>query len=199
MHLCIGLGLSGRRMTSLAIADERTLSERLARGDRAALSTLYERYAGLVFGVVLRVVKDRATAEELVQETFLEAWRRATRYEPARAAPAAWLVTIAKSRAIDRARSRGSQERLAAIAEDEAPVESPEALVDLSRQRAVIASAVERLPAEQRRLLDLAWNEGLSQSEIARTCNLPLGTVKTRTRAAMLELRQVVRTTLKVS
>lgn len=186
-------------MTSLAIADERTLSERLARGDRAALSTLYERYSGLVFGVALRVVNDRATAEELVQETFLEAWRRATRYEPARATPAAWLVTIAKSRAIDRARSRGSQERLAAIAEDEAPVEAPDALVDLGRQRAVIAHAVERLPPEQRRLLDLAWNEGLSQSEIAKACNLPLGTVKTRTRAAMLELSQVVRAALKVS
>jgi RNA polymerase sigma-70 factor (ECF subfamily) len=180
-------------MKDLAGADEHTLSERLARGDRAALSVLYERYAGLVFGVALRVLNDRGAAEELVQETFLEAWRRATRYEPARATPAAWLITIARSRAIDRARSRSTQERLLAIPEGEAAVQSPETLVDLSRKRELIAAAVTQLSQEQRSLLELAWNEGLSQSAIAQRCSLPLGTVKTRTRAALLELTRLVR------
>jgi RNA polymerase sigma-70 factor (ECF subfamily) len=180
-------------MNPLAVSDEHTLSERLARGDRGALAVFYERYAGLVFGVALRVLNDRGAAEEVVQETFLEAWRRATRYEPARASPAAWLITIGRSRAIDRARSRATQERVLAIPEGDAAVQTPETLVDLSRKRELIAAAVTQLPQEQRSLLELAWNEGLSQSAIARRCSLPLGTVKTRTRAALLELTRIVR------
>lgn len=182
-------------MSTLAALDDRTLSDRLARGDRQALGLLYERYAGLVFGVALRVVKERALAEELVQDTFLEAWRRASQYDAARATPAAWLVTIAKSRAIDRARSAHAAQR-ATDASTQLPPEAPEAmdsLLDLARSKAVLEAHVGRLPAEQRLVLELAWRDGLSQSEIARTANLPLGTVKTRTRMAMLELSAAVR------
>ena len=91
--------------------DERALSDRLARGDRSALAAIYAAHGSVVFAVIVRLVRDRAEAEELVQETFLEAWRRATQYQPERANLAAWLVTIAKSRAIDRLRSRGTSER----------------------------------------------------------------------------------------
>jgi RNA polymerase sigma-70 factor (ECF subfamily) len=180
-------------MTALAALDDRALSDLLARGDRQALGLLYERYAGLVFGVALRVLKDRADAEELVQETFLEAWRRATQYEPARATPAGWLITIARSRAIDRARSRATSERTAELPEAVPPAETPDVVVELGRQKAVIARAVATLPLEQRRVLELAWNEGLSQSDIAARTGMPLGTVKTRTRAALLEVGRVVK------
>ncbi len=182
-------------MTSLAALDDKTLSDRLARGDRQALGVLYERYAGLIFGVSLRVVKDRALAEELVQDTFLEAWKRARQYDAARATPAAWLVTIAKSRAIDRLRSTDAHER-ATTAVSHTPVTPPESmdrLLDLARSKAVVASHLATLPPEQRLVLELAWRDGLTQSEIAQKANLPLGTVKTRTRLAMLELSQAVR------
>jgi RNA polymerase sigma-70 factor (ECF subfamily) len=186
-------------MSTVAALDDRTLSDRLARGDRQALGQLYSRYAGLVFGVALRVVKDRALAEELVQDTFLEAWRRATQYDAARATPAAWLVTIAKSRAIDRTRTATAAERASTAASHTPvePTEGLESLLDLARSRVVLEAHLSRLPPEQRLVLELAWRDGLSQSEIASKANLPLGTVKTRTRLAMLELSAAVRATLR--
>lgn len=165
------------------------LSNRLAQGDRAALAELYQRYASVVFGVVLRLVRDRAEAEELTQETFVEAWRRATQYQPERANVAAWLVTIAKSRAIDRLRLRAAHERALPREAPPTPVRPPDEVFASAQARHAVRRRLERLPVEQRALLELAWDEGLSQSEIARRTGLPLGTVKTRTRTALLTLR----------
>lgn len=170
--------------------DDRALSDRLARGDRDALSAIYTTHASVVLAVVLRLVRDRAEAEEVVQETFLEAWRRAAQYQPERANVAAWLVTIAKSRAIDRLRSRGTVDRTLDVERRATPEDSraPDEALDAVRARTVVRQQVARLPPEQRALLELAWDEGLSQSEIAAKTGLPLGTVKTRTRAALLTL-----------
>jgi RNA polymerase sigma-70 factor (ECF subfamily) len=174
----------------VTVVDERQLSDRLARGDRQALAALYSMHGSLVFAVALKLLKDRAEAEELVQETFLEAWRRAAQYQPERANVAAWLVTITRSRAIDRLRAKGTVTRTLevegrGVAEPQA---RPDDEVDSRRVRSVIRTQVARLPAEQRTLLELAWDEGLSQSEIAARTGLPLGTVKTRTRSALLTL-----------
>lgn len=171
-------------------ADDRVLSDRLARGDRGALDAIYKAYGSLVLAVILRLTRDRAEAEELVQETFLEAWRRAAHYQPERANVAGWLVTIARSRTIDRLRSRGTVERTLEVERRDVaePVTAPDELVDGARARAVVRAELASLPAEQRQLLELAWDGGLTQTEIAAKTGLPLGTVKTRTRAALLAL-----------
>lgn len=172
------------------VVDERALSDRLARGDRQALATLYSLHGSVVFAVILRLVKDRAEAEELVQETFLEAWRRAAQYQPERANIAAWLVTIARSRTIDRLRAKGTVDRTLDVERRDVtePARSPDDLVDAARVKSAVRERVAKLPPEQRTLLELAWDEGLSQSEIAARTGLPLGTVKTRTRSALLTL-----------
>jgi len=171
-------------------ATDRALSDRLAKGDKQALAAIYAAHGSVVFAVALRLLRDRAEAEELVQETFLEAWRRAAQYQPERANVAAWLVTIAKSRAIDRLRSRSTAQRTLDVERREVSfgARSPDEAVDGARTRAVVREKVAQLPPEQRALLELAWDEGLSQSEIAAKTGLPLGTVKTRTRTALLKL-----------
>lgn len=169
---------------------DRELSDRLAKGDKEALSLIYATHGSVVFSVALRLLRDRAEAEELVQETFLEAWRRAAQYQPERANVAAWLVTIAKSRAIDRLRSRGTSQRTLDVERRDIsePIRTPDDAIDGARTRAAVRERVAQLPVEQRTLLELAWDEGLSQSEIAAKTGLPLGTVKTRTRTALLRL-----------
>jgi RNA polymerase sigma-70 factor, ECF subfamily len=175
--------------------DGATLSDRLARGDRRALSALYQRYAGLVLGVALKVLRDRAEAEDVLQETFLEAWRNATRYNPQRADLAGWLVTIAKSRAVDRLRSRAVAARTLEKHEHEPKHVSAaiDARLDTERQRQRLRAHLSQLPTELRMPLLLAWNEGLSQLDIAEKTGLPLGTVKTRTRLALLRLSEALR------
>jgi RNA polymerase sigma-70 factor (ECF subfamily) len=175
--------------------DEAALSDRLARGDRRALTALYQLHAGLVLGVALKVLRDRAEAEDVLQETFLEAWRNATRYNPERADLAGWLVTIARSRAVDRLRSRAVATRTLERQGHE-PTQAALALdvrVDSERQRQRLRARLSELPEELRMPLLLAWNEGLSQADIAFKTGLPLGTVKTRTRLALMRLSQAVR------
>jgi RNA polymerase sigma-70 factor, ECF subfamily len=172
---------------------DQALCARLGQGDRTALRELHARHAGAVFALALRLLRSRAEAEDVVQETFIEAWRRADRYQPARAAVAAWLATIAKSRAIDRLRRTDALTRATdGLSAPEAP-SSPEGEVDDARNRQRLAQAVELLPSTAREVLDLAWREGLSQSEIAARTGLPLGTVKTRTRLALLNLAKSLR------
>ena len=167
-----------------------SLSDRLARGDRGALAAIYELHAGVVLGVALRLLKDRLEAEDVLQETFLEAWRNATRYNKDRADVAGWLITIARSRSIDRLRNRAVVARAAEreLLEPQEPSSTPDAEVQAQRERALVREQVAQLPAEQRAVLQLAWNEGLSQLDIAKKTGLPLGTVKTRTRLALQRL-----------
>ena len=150
--------------------DELALSDRLARGDRDALAAIYELHASVVLGVALRLLKDRLEAEDVLQETFLEAWRNATRYNRERADVAGWLITIARSRAIDRLRNRAVVMRSAEreLREPVAPALSMDQEYDAKRDRAMVREQVARLPDEQRAVLQLAWNEGLSQLDIAK-------------------------------
>jgi RNA polymerase sigma-70 factor (ECF subfamily) len=169
----------------------------IGRDDEAALVALYDRYAGYVCAVALRVLGDRELAEEVVQDTFLRCWHGVETYHPGRGRVVGWLVGIARNRAIDALRSRSHQARLREGAElaDRPPsggTGEPTA-TDLVLLRAEVAEALAALPVGQRQIIELAYYGGLSQSEIARALGEPLGTVKTRTRAAMDRLRLLLR------
>jgi RNA polymerase sigma-70 factor (ECF subfamily) len=175
--------------TSDSEADELSQLRRAARGEAEALRSLYERYSPIVFAVALRIVTNRSESEEVVQDTFLEVWRRAAEYDPRRGSPVAWIVTIGRTRAIDRLRARAAQDRMLAQA-DVAPASasSPAELTEGRQARERVQAALAELPAEQRRVLELAYFEGLSQSEIAKKTGDALGTVKTRVRLGMEKL-----------
>lgn len=159
---------------------------RLAEGDPAALAELYDAHASLAYGIALRIVREPGDAEDVVQEAFLQAWRQAHRYDPARGSPQAWLSAIVRTRALDRLRRRAARRPPAEAA--------PAAPRDASDPDAVLAvrTALQALSADQRRALELAYYEDLSQSEIAARLGVPLGTVKTRIRAAMIRLREAL-------
>lgn len=162
------------------------LLERLARGDRAALAELFDSHGGLVNALALRILRDASEAEDVVQEVFLQVWRQAERYDASRGSPEAWLSTIARSRALDRLRRRAARRE---ESETAAPVafQLPDSDASLS-----VRKALELLPAEQRRAVELAYFGGLTQTEIADTLGQPLGTVKTRIRTALLRLREAL-------
>jgi RNA polymerase sigma-70 factor (ECF subfamily) len=167
---------------------------RVEQGDAGALRTLYERFGGRAMAIALRVLQQPHEAEEVVQETFLEIWRRAASFDPNRGAPAAWVATIARTRAIDRLRLRGSAARAAAASVEPAPpARTPVEAVEQREARQVITAALHALPEEQRQVIELAYFQGLSQSEIAERTGEALGTVKTRVRLAMEKLSGLVR------
>jgi RNA polymerase sigma-70 factor (ECF subfamily) len=179
--------------------DWTTLIRNSARGDQSALGELYDATSRLVFGLVLRIVGDRASAEEVLLDVYTQAWRQAAHYDEARGAPLAWLMTIARSRAIDRIRSSKHDQQkdpLDAVAEISDREPSPEQATVDSERRQLVRAALETLPAEQREVLELAYYSGLSHSEIASRLGQPLGTVKTRTRLAMIKLRDMLRPVL---
>lgn len=193
------------RTTSAPRDDDRELVRRMAGGNEYALGTLFDRWATLVNSVAMRIVDDPDEAEAVVEDTFWQAWRQAPRYEGESARVAAWLGTIARSRALDhlRARRRSREEPWAHPVAEPASVESSMSVAHVADpvrdaehtdQRERIARALESLSPEQRETMLLAYFGGLSQSEIAERCGLPLGTVNTRTRLAMEKLRGLLAT-----
>ena len=171
----------------------------VARGDEPAFAKIYDRYAPILLGLMLRILRSRPEAEDVLQEVFLQVWQQARSFDPARGRAFTWLVTLARSRAIDRLRAVDSRERAARrSAEDGPPEAAPEsewadAAAERSEQAAVVRSALAELPDEQRRTLLLAYLDGMSQSEIAARTGQPLGTVKTRTRAGLKKLGELLR------
>jgi RNA polymerase sigma-70 factor (ECF subfamily) len=174
--------------------DWASLIERMAGGDEYALSTFYDRTSRLIFGLLLRILNDTGLAEEVLLDVYMQVWRQAGKYDRSRGKTLAWIVTIARSRAIDRLRSTRQEEMrkesldarehgavLSATFED--PTVAPE------RQR-VVRGALATLPPEQREVIEMAYYLGLSHSEIAARLGQPLGTVKTRTRLGMMKLRE---------
>ena len=171
------------------------------RGEQAAMSSFYDRYAPVVLGLALRITREQADAEDVVVDTFAQVWRDAARFREQRGSVSAWVATIARSRALDLLRSRGRRHRLDDAAEAEAGVAPPamgastpspmgNLLADERTRR--VHSAMATLPPAQRSALELAYFDGLSQSEIADRLNEPLGTVKTRMRLGVRRLRELL-------
>ncbi|HEV3456254.1 MAG TPA: sigma-70 family RNA polymerase sigma factor [Thermoanaerobaculia bacterium] len=165
-----------------------------------ALAKLYDRFAPTLLALARRILDNHADAEEVLQEVFVQVWNRGERYDPARSSVSTWLVLIARSRAIDRLRSRKVVERTHEAGAQAMPAAgeayaSPEAVenVFIQERHDRVQREMAALPAEQRQVLEMAFYEGLTQSEIAAKAGLPLGTVKTRTLLAMKKLRQALR------
>src|SRR5687767_8104095 len=167
----------------------------VAEGDGQALASLYDATSRAVYGLLLRILADPSSAEEVLLDVYAQVWRQAATYSAERGRPLAWLTTIARSRAIDRVR-RGRQEQQHTAPLDEAVSaasgESVDEVVRAGEVRAVVRAALERLAPEQRDVIELAYYGGMSHSEIAAARGLPLGTVKTRTRLGMMRLREML-------
>jgi RNA polymerase sigma-70 factor (ECF subfamily) len=172
------------------------LLQRIIARDTAALADLYDRHSRLLFGLILRILRNRAEAEEILQEVFVRVWMRAELYDPRLGGPTPWLVRLARNRAIDHLRARGTGVEGPAFDESMAPsssgtdIQTPETVVMDGERRGKVRNALADLPAEQRRLIEAAFFEGYTHSELAKRFGLPLGTVKTRIRAGMIAMRQ---------
>ncbi|MGC2638304.1 MAG: sigma-70 family RNA polymerase sigma factor [Acidobacteriaceae bacterium] len=180
---------------SMQPAPDSALVERMITGDESALVAVYDRYAAMIFGMLVRMLRDRQAAEEILQDLFFELWRGAARFDASRGSLPAWLMVIARNRALSRLRTRQYRE----IPEDiEAfpanAVASSVNLADDSERNLLmekLRTAMAALPSEQREAVELAYFEGMTQSEIAARTGSPLGTVKSRVRAALQSLKLI--------
>lgn len=173
------------------------LIQQVAKQDREAFSQLYDRSSSLVFSLAMRMLKVRSDAEDLLQEVFVQVWRQARSYSAERGSPEAWIINIARSRAIDKIRSIRRMEKSFVLTEDPARTESTanvESSAAESEARLVMNSALANLPEAQRKVLELAYFGGLTQTEIAEHLAEPLGTVKTRMRSGIQRLREMLGT-----
>ena len=171
------------------------LLKRSARGDQAAFATLYDATSARVHGLVLRVVRDRAQSEEVTQEVFLEVWRQASRFDPARGSALAWLMTIAHRKAVDRVRSAEAATRRDESYEhrNHAPAQDVTAdTAHASLEAHRVRSAVKQLTDVQREAIELAYFGGYTHTEVAALLDLPVGTAKTRIRDGLIRLRDAI-------
>jgi len=173
-----------------------SLVEQVATGDQAALATLYDTTNRLVYGLILRVLGDTSSSEEVLLDVYTQVWRQAASYDASRGTPLAWLTTIARSRAIDRLRSgwqdQQRKEPLETLGDAVADAANPEETTAAAERQRLVRAALAELSPEQREVIELAYYSGLSHSEIAEKLNQPLGTVKTRTRLGMMKLREAL-------
>ncbi|HXO18584.1 MAG TPA: sigma-70 family RNA polymerase sigma factor [Thermoanaerobaculia bacterium] len=173
------------------------LLRQLADRRPEALAELYGRYAPTLLALTRRILGSAADGEEVLQEVFLHVWNQGARYDPDRSSVSTWLVLIARSRAIDRLRTRKVVQRTHESAGAETPAghASPEGVenVFLAERRERVRREMDKLPPEQRQVLEMAFYQGLTQTEIASRAEIPLGTVKTRTLLAMKKLRNALR------
>src|SRR4029450_13730258 len=174
------------------------LIRQMAAGDRQGFAAFYDRHAPVVFPLILRIVRERADASDVLQEVFWEAWRDAGNYDASRGSPEAWVITRARTRAIDRVRATRRRSETFVAPLDEAvgapPPAPPGAAPERPSDRGTVRSALRRLPDAQREVIELAYYAGLTQTEIADKIKQPLGTVKTRIRLGLERLRAVVKT-----
>lgn len=176
---------------------DRQIVRRMAGGDHHALGELYDRHARLLYSLALRIVRERGDAEDVLQEAFSQVWRQADRFEAGRGTVVGWLVTMTRSRALDRLRLRRVQpegvadfERFAQNVPD--PAHGLDLQLVTAEQADRVRQALAALPDEQRVPLELAYYEGLSQSQIAAKLSVPLGTIKTRMRQTLRRLRDAL-------
>jgi len=173
-----------------------TLIRQMAAGDREAFGSFYDRYASLVYPLIVRIVRDRSDAADVLQDVFWEAWQSAASYDPRRGTPEAWMITRARTRAIDRVRAvRRRGETFVMPVEEGIAAEPAIAGGDAAERaedRGIIQGALGQLSLAQREVIELAYYAGLTQTEIAERLKQPLGTVKTRIRLGLERLREAV-------
>ena len=176
--------------------DTVALVGRIARGDREAFARFYDATAGAAFGLIRRIMRDPSGAEDVLQETFLQVWHEAAKYDQRRGSPEAWVIMRARTRAIDRLRSMRRRDRIAGAPLDAGAVPEPAGVGNpgvAAEASGLVHGALAALPAPQRRVIELAFFEGLTQTEIAARLGEPLGTVKTRARLGLERLRAMLR------
>jgi RNA polymerase sigma-70 factor (ECF subfamily) len=179
------------RLSGTQVSDpknERALIARIRAGDESAMSDLYDLYSGIVYGVALRVLGNTMSAEDVLQEVFLQLWRNPQAFDADRGRLAPWLAVIARNRSIDVLRKRPMEEDI-----DELPISTGVNLEDEASERMAIdkvRGVLAQLPPDQRKTLEMAYFEGMTHTEIASKTGEPLGTVKTRIRYGLLALRK---------
>jgi RNA polymerase sigma factor (sigma-70 family) len=169
------------------------LLEACATGDEQALGLVYDRYARVAYAVALRVLRDSALAEDAVQEAFLAVWRQAATYDPERGTASAWILTFVHRRAVDLVRRQHRFQGLPEALEAALPARSVDGVADGVALRRDVHAALRTLSSAERRVIELAYWGGLTQSEIARALGIPPGTVKSRTFAGLAKLRDALR------
>ena len=178
--------------SSLQDLTDAELYKKLKSGYRDALGIIYDRYSKLVYSLALRTLANPQEAEDLTQEIFLTFWQRQT-YDPARGSLGSFLSTLTRSRSIDKLRSRNVVtkflQRWGQVVQTAPQPPSPLEAASLDQRSQQVQSALQQIPEQQRKVLELSYYEGLSQSEIAKQLNIPLGTIKTRNRQGLLKLR----------
>jgi RNA polymerase sigma-70 factor, ECF subfamily len=162
----------------------------VAAGDRTAFAAFYDRHASAVFGLLIKMLPQRGDAEDVLQETFLQVWRQASRFDPARSSPFGWVVMIARSRAVDRLRQKAASPT--SDPPDRSVLPEAESASERDETAARIRRALALLPAEQRAAIDLAFYGGLTYEEVADRQAIPVGTAKTRIRLGMHRLRSLL-------
>jgi RNA polymerase sigma-70 factor (ECF subfamily) len=166
--------------------------ERIGEGDPRALRELYDRYGALLYPVAHRILGNAADAEDAVQRTWVQVWKTSASYDPRRGVVAAWLLTVVRSRSLDLVRSLASRRRAedAVDSEPGSPAPDPSDSADRRNLRERVRAALDTLAPSQRQVLEIAYFEGLSQSEIAQRLGAPLGTVKSWTRQGLQRLKE---------
>jgi RNA polymerase sigma-70 factor, ECF subfamily len=175
-------------MTQTATGDDASLLALVQTGEQGAMATLYDRYSRLVYAVAMRVLREPATAEDVLQEVFMQLWRNPDSFTAARGNLGSWLAVVTRNRSIDTLRRKRPSTPI-----DDLPLMAPGNLADEAERNTMMQLArttIQRLPREQRKTLEMAFFDGLTHSEIAEMTGDPLGTVKTRIRTALLSLRK---------
>ena len=179
-------------------AVELDLLARVAKRERAAFEQLYDRYANILYATAMKFLKEDADAQDVVQDVFIQIWDKAKLYDPGKGKPLTWALTLTRNRSIDRIRSIQRRTRLRddfekeTVADESTGVREALTGVDASEKVQILRDAVGRLSAEHRRVIELAFFRGLTQSEIAASLGQPLGTVKARARRGLMKLKEIL-------
>jgi RNA polymerase sigma-70 factor (ECF subfamily) len=187
-------------MTTVPESDDRAveldLLARITKRERAAFEQLYTRYSNILYATAMKFLKEDADAQDVVQDVFIQIWDKAKLYDPAKGKPLTWALTMTRNRSIDRIRAIQRRTRLRddfekeTVADESAGIREALSGVDASERTQILRDAVARLSPEQRKVIDLAFFGGLTQSEIADRLGEPLGTVKARARRGLMKLKE---------
>jgi len=181
------------------VSPDAALVQRVLQRDMSAFEELYDRHSRLVYALILRIVQQATTAEEVVQDIFLQLWRNASRYDGSRGPFLPWLLALARNRALDQLRLKSERQRRREEQTEHLPpataIPDFEGLLDQKRRAIRVREVVSSLNPQQKRAIELAYFEGLTHTEIASLLNEPLGTVKSWIRNGLLRLKEGLRTT----